>query len=271
VFFCVAGFNGGPALFLVLESNSYFYSMTLGRTLSCCFIASLLLTGCDIGKREKKKEPIKDHILRTYSKDKKLVSEIPMKDKKRHGLAKTYYANGKVNLEIEYVEDRKEGKSRRYYETGLLFQETDYKNNQIHGVQKKFGSDGLQSEARYEFGNPCTGLEEYSRGKKRTSYPGIVIRAVDRIQIDGSYTLKLSLTDGASRTRFYLGALTQSGCLHNALLPIPAGSGPNTAEHKYVLNPGEFYMEELNFIAEVTTRAGNVYLTQKKFPLSIEN
>ena len=244
--------------------------MTINRVLSCSLITALLLTGCDIGKREKK-EPIKDHVLRTYSKDKKLVSEIPMKDKKRHGVAKTYYPNGQVNLEIEYVEDRKQGKSRRYYETGLLFQETDYKNNLTHGAQKKFMADGLQSEARYEFGKPCTGLIEYSKGKKRTSYPGIVIRVVDRIQIDGSYTLRLSMTDGASRTKFYLGELAQSGCLHNALMPIPSGSGPNTAEHKYVLSPGDFYMQELNFIAEVTTRSANTYLTQKTFHLAIEN
>jgi hypothetical protein len=226
--------------------------------------------GCSSGGKKKDDKP-KDNIVRTYDREKRLKSEVPMKDGKRHGLAKTYYPNGKVSLELPYVDDRREGRSKRYYESGLMFQETDYLDDQIHGTQKKYDAAGLIAESRFEFGMPCTGLKEYASGQLRSGYPTIVIRPVDRIQVDGTYTLELSLTDGGSKAIFYLGELTSSGCLHNGLVPLPKGRSATSAYRQFVLHPGQFLMEELNIIAEVTTRKGNTYITQKKFPLAIEN
>ncbi len=234
------------------------------------FVIVLICFGCSTGNKKAEQTP-KDDVVRTYDRNKKLKSEVQMKDGKRHGLAKTYYPNGKLNLELPYVEDEREGTSKKYYETGLLFQETDYHDDQIHGVQKKYDASGLISEARYEFERPCKGLIEYSKGVKRSDYPAIVIRPVDRIQIDGSYTIEVSVTYGASKAQFYLGELTSSGCLHNGLFPLPAGKTRTSAYQRYILHPGQFLMEELNIIAEVTTRSGNTYLTERKFPFSIEN
>lgn len=232
-------------------------------------LALLVVAGCSSGG--KKKEKPKDNVARVYDRNNRLKSEIPMKDGKRHGLAKMYYTNGKVNLELPYVEDQREGTSKKYYESGLLFQETDYHDDRVHGVQKKYDVTGLISEARYEMGSPCTGLTEYSNGKKRASYPSIVIRPVDRLRVDGTYILELSLTDGASKAKFYLGELTASGCMHHGLIPLPTGATSTSAYQQYNLQPGQFLMDELNIIAEITTRMGNTYLAQKKFPLSIEN
>lgn len=245
--------------------------MTSARLISGVLMVSLVLGGCELSIGTKKTQKKKDNIARTYSRDKKLVSEVPMKDKMRHGVAKTYYTNGKVKLELPYVDDKREGTSRRYYESGLLYQETDYKDDQIHGVQKKYEEAGLMSEARYEDGKPCQGLVEYSDGKKRTNFPSIVIKVVDRIQTDGTYTLLLSVTEGALNAKFYVGELTKSGCLHYGLIPLPKGEKRNTGVIFYSLSPGQFYMEELNIIAEVETRKGNTWITQKTFPLSIEN
>jgi len=230
----------------------------------------VIFLGCsDSGKKTAEKP--KDNVVRSYDKNKRLVSEVPMKDGKRHGLARTYYTNGKVNLEMPYVEDSREGTSKKYYESGLLYQETEYKEDQIHGKQRKYDVSGLIAEARFEFGHPCIGLDEYSNGKKRPGYPSIIIRPVDRLQVDGTYTLELSLTDGASTAKFYLGSLTDSGCLHGGLVPLPAGKNSISAYQRFALHPGQFLMEELNFVAEATTRMGNKFVAQKKFNLSIEN
>lgn len=229
------------------------------------------LGGCELSSGKKKKQDKADNVVRTYDKQKQLVSEVPIKDKKRHGLAKTYYANGKLNVEMPYVEDQREGTSKKYYESGLLYQETDYKDDQTHGVQRKYEEKGLMSEARYEEGNPCTGLVEYNNGKERTDYPTLVIRPIDRIQLDGTYTILLSVTEGAASVKYYEGQLTKSGCMHFGLIPLPSGDKKSTGMLQFQLRPGQFLMQELNFIAAVTTRKGNTYLTQKTFPLSIEN
>jgi len=228
-----------------------------------------LVVACSTGTK-KKEQQVKDNIARTYDREKRLKSEVPMKDGKRHGLAKMYYTNGKVNLELPYVDDKREGTSKKYYETGALFQETDYHDDQIHGTQKKYDAGGLASEVRYEYGSPCKGLIEYNTGVKRTDYPVIQLRPVDRIGTDGSYTIELSLTYGASKAKFYLGELTSTGCMHSGLVPLP-GKTAASAYYRQTLYPGQFVMEELNFVAEVTTRSGNTYLTEKKFNLSIEN
>lgn len=233
---------------------------------------SVFLSGCDGNTKKAKATEGSDNVARSYTKDKKLISELLMKDGKRHGTGKTYYRNGKVNLEMEYVEDKRVGKSRRFHESGLLYQETDYVNDQMHGKQKKFGFDGeVVSEATYEFNEPCVGLAEFIDGRKRSEYPTIKVQIIDNIELDGSYILRLSVTEGASTVTFYGGKLTASGCLHSALIPIAKGKLRNTAELRYDLFPGQFYMQELNFIAAITTRSGNTYLTQKTFPLSIEN
>ncbi|MBL7852441.1 MAG: toxin-antitoxin system YwqK family antitoxin [Cyclobacteriaceae bacterium] len=226
--------------------------------------------GCSSGGKKKDDKP-KDNIVRTYDREKRLKSEVPMKDGKRHGLARMYYPSGKVNLELPYVEDQREGTSKKYYESGLLFQETDYHDDQVHGIQKKYDVTGLISESRFEFGMPCMGLKEYAGGKERSSYPSIVIRPVDRLQVDGTYTLELSLTEGGSKATFYLGQLTSSGCLHSGLVRLPKGRSATSAYQQFALHPGQFIMEELNIIADVTTRKGNNYITQRKFPLAIEN
>ncbi|MDZ4716041.1 MAG: hypothetical protein SH819_11280 [Cytophagales bacterium] len=230
-----------------------------------------IMSGCGLGSGKKKPAP-DSNVARTYTKDKKLVSEMEMQDGKRHGVGKTYYRNGVVNLEMTYVDDKREGKSRRFYETGLLFQETDYVNDRVHGIQKKFGIGGVVlSEARYEYDEPCTGLVEFNDGKRRSSFPSIVIRVIDKLQSSGTYILRLSVTEGASTVIFYKGNLTPSGCLHQGLMGLPKGPARNSAEMRYDLSPGQFYMEEVNFIAAVTTRSGNTYVTQKTFPLSIKN
>jgi len=232
---------------------------------------ALLLIAVACSDAKKKVEKPKDNIARSYDKNKRLLSEVPMKDGKRHGLAKTYYTNGKVNLEMPYVEDQRQGTSKKYYESGLVYQETDYKDDQMHGTQKKYDVTGLIAEARYEFGHPCIGLVEYANGKKRPGYPSIIIRPIDRIRADGTYTIELSLTDGGSKATFYVGELTASNCMFGGLVPLPSGKTATSGYLRYTLEPRQFIMEELNFVAEVTTRMGNTYITQKKFPLSIEN
>jgi hypothetical protein len=234
-------------------------------------LAILVMGSCNVPEKKNATEQKKDNVLRSYDKSKRLVSEIPVKDGKRHGLAKTYYKTGKVNMEMNYMEDKREGLSKRYYETGLLFQETQYHDDQIHGFQKKYDAKGLISEARFEHGKPCTGLKEFFSGKQRTDYPVIQISVSDRIQIDGTYTLFLSVTEGASKVEFYVGELTKGGCVSMGMIPLAIGPSKNTGKMKYTLSPGQFIMDDLKFVAVITTRSGNTWLASKTFPLSIEN
>ncbi|HTB32418.1 MAG TPA: hypothetical protein VK808_10355 [Bacteroidia bacterium] len=80
-------------------------------------------------------------VIREYSIDGKIKSEIPMKSGKENGTENRYYDSGKLHLETPYVNDKRNGTVKEYYENGKLKTETIYTNNKA-GETKNYDENG---------------------------------------------------------------------------------------------------------------------------------
>lgn len=229
---------------------------------------------CEPPKKDLKKSTGKnDGLVKSYSKDGKLLSEINYKDGVRDGIGKSYYKNGNIQLYIPYVMGKRHGVVKRYYESGKIYKETEFSDDRETGTQKTYKENGkLRSEARLEDGEPCIGLKEYLLdGTVKKKYPTIVSKVVDKVRVSGEYFVYLSLSDGYGRVKFYRGELSKTGCLTNRLVPLPFNQKSKQGELKYTIPVGGFLMEEVNIVAEITTLAGNSYLMTKKLNVAIDN
>jgi hypothetical protein len=237
-----------------------------------------LLLSCSIDSGKKKKKPknedkiVKDGVTKMYYPDGKLRAEVPMKGGRRNGLATEYYTNGKKHLVINYVDGKNHGLTTRYYDTGGLYEETMYEKGEMHGLRKRYRKDGkLASEAKYNNGNPCIGLKEYlTDGTPKKNYPTIVVEPVDRLLKDGTYSLRLSMSDKTQKVTFYEGQL-EGGCISQRLDELPPTSVKGVSEMKFFLPPGMYMMQEIPIVAKVKTPQGNYFITLKKYNLAIEN
>jgi hypothetical protein len=245
-----------------------------------------LLLGCFTNPKEKAKHSInpsdstvdasgkkKNGLVKSYHSDGKIFSAINYKDGVKHGVSYSYYANGQINLELTYDNGKRTGQSKRYYENGKLYQTTEYANNIPHGYQKKYREDGNPiSETRFENDQPCIGLKEYLLDNTlKKNYPSIIITPVDELATKGKYTLKLSLSDKTKKVKFYEGKLTANGCFQDKLNYIRLDERTGTGEIVYNMAPGTFIMEELNIVARVKTPQGNTYITQRTYPVALDN
>jgi hypothetical protein len=234
----------------------------------------LLVAGCNSNSKEEKKGSSKNHeVVKAYYPDGKLRAEIPQKDKKKHGLAKEYFKNGKRYQEIDYKNGIKEGWARRFYENGQLAQETPYINGQIHGTQKKFREDGsLSAESIYFEDEPCIGLKEYLLdGSLKNKYPQIVVTPVDQIRENGTYVLRLNLTEKSKEVEFYTGSLTNGKYIGSQAKRIWNVDRNGMGEITYNLLPGMFIMEKVNVIAKIQTKQGNYLIAQASINVAAEN
>lgn len=226
---------------------------------------------------ESKKEPENKNkkknglVTQSYSNG-VIKNEIEYKDGLKHGLAKSYYKSGKLKQEITYVNNRKQGVANTYYEHGKLYQSTQYVDDVMNGIRKKYRQNGkLMAEIPYINGKACSGLKEYLlNGEIKKKYPKIDIQEVDRLIKDNKFILRIKMSDGTKRVKFYSGKLTKGGCLDSGLFKM-TDTNRGVLEITYDLNPGMFMMDELNFVAEVKTTLGNPYIIQRKYNLAIEN
>ncbi len=243
------------------------------RVLMGIAFALLAFISCETRRDSRANNAKGDNIVRSYFKDGKLKSEISVKHGLHDGLSKSYYANGKISLELFYQAGKRHGMSRRYYESGGLYQVTEYKDDKIDGSRKKYTKQGkLMSEESFVNNLPCNFLKEYlDDGSLRKGYPTIIIFPVDRLKHDGTYILKLSLSNHGKRVKYYKGLLAPSGCMTEYTEPLFTDSKTGIGQVRYYLVPGGFQMEELHIIAEITTLMGNTYLAQRSFNVSIEN
>ncbi|MEQ8245377.1 MAG: toxin-antitoxin system YwqK family antitoxin [Fulvivirga sp.] len=244
--------------------------MYLSRYLviSCCF-----LLACEDLPKETSQNKIKDGVVKQYYANKVLKNEIEYKDGKRNGIAKNYYKNGRLHQQIAYVNDKKNGDAITYYETGKVFQITPYENNLIHGIRKKYRPNGkLMAEVPYNYDRPCKGLKEYLLdGSLKKQYPKLVVQPIDNVLKNGTYILRIKSSDGTSRIKFFVNTkLGANGCLEGGE-PSTNLSEPGVLEVKFNLPENTFIMEELHFVAEITTTLGNPYIVLTKHNLAIEN
>jgi len=215
----------------------------------------------------------KDGIVKSYSKDGTLLSEINYKNGVREGLGKSYYKNGNLQFLIPYSGGKRQGVVKKYYASGKIYQETEFVSDKKTGLQKTYEENGkLRSEAIFDDGEPCLGLKEYLLdGSQKKKYPTIVTKIEDKVKSSGEYKIYLSLDNGSEKVKFYRGELTKKGCLSNRLVPLPYNKKLKRSELRYTIPVGTFLMEEVNVVAEVTTLAGNSYLIRKVINVAIDN
>lgn len=243
----------------------------------CCLIISLALQSCfpyKSSSSETKAEatPAGQYVKKTYYQNGILHKEMVYENGVQQGVSKEYYKSGKIFQEVVYKGNLREGIARRYFESGVLSQETPYHKDKIHGVQKRYRRSGdLMCEVPYHEGNQCIGLKEYTTdGKLKKRYPSIKITPVDNILLNGTYTLKLQMSDESKGVEYFVGKLSEDKYIGNEAMQvweIMNGVG----EVNYAMPPGSFLMEEVNVIAKIKTAQSNYYITQSTFHLAIEN
>lgn len=223
-------------------------------------------------KNETKQSKVRDGVIKKYFKNGSLKTAITYHEGVKHGIAKSYYKDGKLRQEINYAENKKQGKATTYYENGKVFQITQYENDTIQGIREKYRQNGdLMAEIPYHGGRACQGLKEYLlNGDLKKKYPKIIINEADNLLRSNKFTLIVKLSDGSKRVKYSIGKLTKGGCPDEDVFKMNT-TKPGILEITYNLKPGMFMMEELNFIAEVKTKLGNPYITQKKYNLAVEN
>lgn len=238
-------------------------------------ILSLCLC-CEPGKiKESKKEGTDStKVVRSTYSNGKTKAEMPIKNGKKNGLSKSFDKNGNISLELPYVDNLREGKSKKYYEGGKqIYQTTEYKRDKMTGFQTKYRENGdVLSVARYENDLPCLDLKEYYKDNTlKNKYPKIKVTSIDRLDTEGVYLLKLSMSEKVRKVKYYTGKLSAGGCLNEDLYSVLLNESENTGQLSYHLAPGGFIMEELNIIAVAETIYGNSYIAQTKHNLAIDN
>lgn len=243
------------------------------------FLTVILFCGCDALLKDfsqqentSEKKGKANGIVKSYRKDKTLLSEITFKDGIRNGVAKDYYKNGKVHYELYYQNGLREGEAKWYYESGNIYQVLHYRNDKKDGIEKKFHENGqLMAEIFWKNGMIGKGTKEYTEfGKLITGYPEIVIKPVNTMAFDNKYLLKIYLDKKMKKVEYYMGNLSGEIFVEEGNLRYLFTSN-DTAIYSYFMPPGSFYMEKVSIIARFKTRMGNPYVLQKIFNVAIEN
>lgn len=89
-----------------------------------------------------------DGIVKTYTLDRKLESEISYINDLYDGTSYWYYTNGNIKKEINYSEGKVNGWVREYFENGLLKEEYFVNNGVIDGDIKIFYDNGGLKEVK---------------------------------------------------------------------------------------------------------------------------
>ena len=215
---------------------------------------------------------LRNGISKDYRSDGTLENEIAYIQNRKHGLARSYYSDGKtVKNEVPYINGYRHGTVKWYYQSGDLYRETPYETNSINGIRRTYYENGnLQAELPYLNSQPGIGLKEYTQeGKLKDLNKVIQIREEDRISLDNSFTVILSISGGVKNAEFYTGKLTEGIYWNENLTPIPTEKG--TGRIRVLVSRGTFKMETLNLVARMKTSLGHTLILQKEYHLAVEN
>jgi len=215
---------------------------------------------------------LRQGVSREYRSDGTLENEIHYVQNRKHGLARNYYTDGKtVKNEIPYVDGYRHGLAKWNYASGRLYRETPYVNNTINGIRHTYYESGrLQAELPYNSSQPGIGLKEYTQdGKLKEFDEVIVIREENRISLDNSFTLVLTISDATRNVEFYQGDLTARAFWNDQLSPVITEKG--TGKINIFVSRGTFKMETLNIVARIKTSLGHTLILQKEYHLAVEN
>jgi antitoxin component YwqK of YwqJK toxin-antitoxin module len=207
-----------------------------------------------------------------YRKDGTLENLITYENNRKHGPARNYYSDGEtVKTEIGYVNGYKHGEARWYYPNGSIYRITPYASGKINGIRKSYYENGnIQAEVTFLNGQPGVGLKEYNpNGSPKNFDAHIVFSEQDRISLDNTFRLTISLSDGIRSVKFYQGHLTDEKFWNDELSPINTENGRGLIE--YHVSKGTFKMETLNIVGRVKTSLNNYHYIQREYHLALEN
>jgi antitoxin component YwqK of YwqJK toxin-antitoxin module len=218
------------------------------------------------------KGKLRHGTTKEYRKDGTLESLITYQNNRRQGKAANYYPDGRtVKTELNYVDGYKQGDAFWYYPDGQVYRQTPYVNGQITGNRITYYESGvLQSETPYLHGQPGIGLKEYTQDGNLKSYDArILIREIDRISMDKTFTLVISLSNKSRNATFYQGKLTDGKYWNDQLAPITTEDGVATLQ--FHISKGTFKMETLNIVARDKSSLGHYHILQQEYHLAVEN
>jgi hypothetical protein len=207
-----------------------------------------------------------------YRRDGTLESLITYENNRKHGPAKSFYPDGEtVKTEVLFENGFKHGDSKWYFPDGTLYRLTPYFKGWIEGIRKVYYENGnLQAEIPYNRGEPGIGLREYnSSGNPKEMNTTIVFREQDRINLDNTFRLIITLSDGSQDVEFFQGELTDGKYWNKGLQKIPTEDGTGILE--FYVSKGMFKMQTLNIVARIKTPLNNYHITQRTYHLAVEN
>lgn len=269
-----------------------------GSTIPCFLACMVLLSSCGQGKPEEEggsREP-GVRMVREYYPDGRLKSETEALGKLRHGEAREYRRDGTLEVLINYQNNRKHGpamsfypdgktvktdipyqngykhgEAKWYYRDGKIYRRTPYVRGRIEGTRVVYYENGnVQAEIPYRKGQPGIGLKEYTlKGDPKTLNVEIVFREKDRISLDNTFQVIISLSDGSRGAEFFRGKLTEGIYWNDQLTAIPTENGTGVLE--FYISRGNFRMETLNIVARDKTSLNNPLILQRAYHLAIEN
>ncbi len=207
-----------------------------------------------------------------YRKDGTLESLITYDNNRKQGPALNYYPDGKtVKAEVPYADGYKQGVSRWYYPDGKIYRKTPYEKGVIQGIRITYYEGGsVQAEIPYQAGQPGMGLKEfYPNGNPKEFKTEIVFSEKDRVSLDNTFRLSISLSDGNRKVEFYSGKLSAGKYWNEQFSPIPTENGIGVLD--FFISKGSYKMETINVVAKIKTSLNNYHIIQREYHLALEN
>ena len=252
----------------------------------------LVLSGCDSGSTTKVRnnvayeyydngkikteaqvihDTLAHGLYKMYTPDGYLEKVYTYVEGKREGPAVTYYNNGQVRTKLNFKDNKLNGTVTMYYKTGELYRVTQYVNGEIQGIRKTYYKNGnIMSEVPYKNDFPGLGTTEYSKeGKPENDMPHIEVIPINRLAMENTYILRISLSRKEPSTTYYIGDLDDGKYIHKGLWPHkPAG---NYYDYKVQVHKGGFMMESMTISATYMTHHNSWAVVSRKYNLAIDN
>jgi hypothetical protein len=209
----------------------------------------------------------KDGMKTIYYKESgAILAKVEVKNGKPNGSVKNFYEDGKLRMEATYLDGKKNGPVTFYQTNGKKFSVTNYDMGHKQGEERKYYEDGkLMSVNTYHLGRLQPGLKEYLKdGTPIKDNTSLVIRDIDRLTIDGTYSVNVSVTDPKLKPDYYVMDETKPNA--KQLLKTSGNSGIL----KIPVQPGSFYMRKLIFQAEYKTVRGNTRIIRKNHNIAVD-
>lgn len=205
-------------------------------------------------------------VNRIYNAEGSLETEVPYKDSLPNGIQKEYYKTGQLFRETPFVQGKANGVVKEYSTSGKLYREMPVVDGKANGVVKKYYTNGcLFSEAPFVSGIPVAGLNEYNENGILLEKPKMVFSAKNRILVDGTYRLEISLSNEYIQAQYYQILLVDNKETPNEL-PIVNGKGVL----KLYVPADSVLNKKLLFEAKYTTIRNNVCIIRDSYNLSVK-